>query len=1807
MKKSKIKSLSFALMLFLASIGGLSAQTWEFTTGVENWNWQVSGCNVSQTAGNLVVNAISTANANFGIDAVNFMATNMNYLVINVKNQSAAPYFAVNLWVSIPDGAGGYLPETIKSFNFNVASNSSVYQRSIANLAALIPGYSQTWRINRIRFDAVSQTNTSVISIDFIRFVDDAHVEWDFITDTEGWGGFNTSQCSVSQANGSLVIAQTAFTSPNINVGVANSFVATNDNYLVLKLKNESPATSINVILWAQALSNGVYGAAFTRTVVLPITANSSEFKEYRINLTSYTDFVNSWKINNIRIDAALVNTTSRLYFDYIGFKKYLMLDAPTSVIATAGNAQASVAFAAPLNNGGSAILSYTVTSNLGNITATGTTSPIVVTGLTNGTAYTFTVKAKNVAGAEAVSSPSASVTPKNNIGSITFSTPGIMSSFRPGSDAPFVVSVGTLSSQVAKVEFFKDKVKIAEDLTAPYEYTISNVQSGYSKIQAAAFNSVGDTLGITLPSELFVGTSKVGVRPLPRGDTYDFDRTVDLNNPGGYFADYTGQYPFVASHTDVLTHLDYGASYEGDFRTRKTFIEHYLPFDTQWIDTNPQTNPLIASIRLIEKFGTELEHIIIAREGKLYGKPTFTYGPFSEDSRILYQRDVDEYRQLFKDAYAAGIIKHDNYKLVQLIASPTAFYTIPAAREIIKTLDGVCFESHQYNAHWPLESGIEKDFQSTNAAIRWTLANNLDYVFYYGPWRSTTDPVYYKDAPKDWLLKFWAAGMPKFHDQMYFYTNNFPHGEGGKTPIGPETNPDSHTGFVKWLIEQVGRQTPLAEVKRTPNLEWNFEKSVDRWGITKENCKPSWVDNSLVVEPIAAGSVTIGNSGNSFHMKNVEDFFLRIKNESPATSIAISFWIAKPGIQGEEIKTFTLPIAPNIGEYRTYHVNLITAIAGYSTTWRVNNIRMVIPSQTLSSKVSFDYIKFLIDLPLTQSILIKGDNLIDGIGVQKQYEASTLPDVASQTISWSVDKTNIATIDAKGLISTVAPGEVVVSAAATDGSGVISTKTITVIYTPVSSIAIDEPATNTVNLINDFKLLTYTISPASASNKMATWSVVNGTGSATIDATGKLVPLSAGTVTVVVKSDENTSISASKQITITNIDIKMSAIAITSASGFALNFDERLQLNYTFEPYNAINNGVNWEVLPGTGGASIDTKGLLTASSKGTVTVKATAKDASGISAQQIITINRVITNPTSIEIVGPSAVYDLGLQIPYSVNWNPTNTTWKSLSWSVNNNALATIDEKTGVLTSKGVGTVTITARVDSNQTVFATKELKILSQAITAQQWNFDSSTERWDWSITNCGLSQSEGNLVVNMPANAEKVRPNFGNQTMNFSCADVNYFVIKIKNESSANKLHMWIWASTATTSEKIFLLSTPILPFQTEYKEYIMYLPIEAKDYSNGWNINRLRLDPETGGTQGMLYIDYMKFVSSVPKINSIVLAGSNTVTIGANTQMGVQIQPVEAMPAVRYSVNNNAIATIDAYTGVLTGVSSGVVTVTASVPGFPGVSGQKDVTVNNTVVKATSISVVGENAIDGLGIKKPYSVIFTPENTTNKAVKYSVSDVNIATIDENTGMLTTVAVGDVTVTATSQDGSGVKGEKVVKVTYTVFATSISIVVPTTIDGLGKKVQLSVAFQPESTTNKAVKYTVDKPAIATVDANGLLTTVATGVVRVFAETLDGSQLSARVVITITNSTSLDDNDAGSLKIFPNPATNNLTISSGTNQVTDVKIVDLQGRVVYWNREHFSGQKSINIGFEKGIYFVKLAGNVPFAALKLVVE
>ena len=96
---------------------------------------------------------------------------------------------------------------------------------------------------------------------------------------------------------------------------------------------------------------------------------------------------------------------------------------APTGVSATAGNAQAEVSFTAPTFAGiPGTITQFKVTSSSGQ-TATGSASPITVTGLTNGSGVTFTAQAQNAIGLGKASDASSSVTPLAEVLSGLFST----------------------------------------------------------------------------------------------------------------------------------------------------------------------------------------------------------------------------------------------------------------------------------------------------------------------------------------------------------------------------------------------------------------------------------------------------------------------------------------------------------------------------------------------------------------------------------------------------------------------------------------------------------------------------------------------------------------------------------------------------------------------------------------------------------------------------------------------------------------------------------------------------------------------------------------------------------------------------------------------------------------------------------------------------------------------------------------------------------------------------------------------------------------------------------------------------------------------------------------------------------------------------------------------------------------------------------------------------------------------------------------------------------------------------------------
>ena len=175
--------------------------------------------------------------------------------------------------------------------------------------------------------------------------------------------------------------------------GAPTSVVALNGNALV-KVSWAAPTTGGSGITGYTATSN--FGQTCTTTGALTCTVTGLT------NGVLYTFTVTATNSTGTGPASAVSN----------GAIPFTIPDAPTAVIATAGSGQATVSWTAPAFNGGAPITGYTVTSSAGQTCATTGATTCVVTGLVAGITYTFTVVARNDAGAGAASTASNSITP---------------------------------------------------------------------------------------------------------------------------------------------------------------------------------------------------------------------------------------------------------------------------------------------------------------------------------------------------------------------------------------------------------------------------------------------------------------------------------------------------------------------------------------------------------------------------------------------------------------------------------------------------------------------------------------------------------------------------------------------------------------------------------------------------------------------------------------------------------------------------------------------------------------------------------------------------------------------------------------------------------------------------------------------------------------------------------------------------------------------------------------------------------------------------------------------------------------------------------------------------------------------------------------------------------------------------------------------------------------------------------------------------------------------------------------------------
>lgn len=328
----------------------------------------------------------------------------------------------------------------------------------------------------------------------------------------------------------------------------------------------------------------------------------------------------------------------------------------------------------------------------------------------------------------------------------------------------------------------------------------------------------------------------------------------------------------------------------------------------------------------------------------------------------------------------------------------------------------------------------------------------------------------------------------------------------------------------------------------------------------------------------------------------------------------------------------------------------------------------------------------------------------------------------SNKNVTWKSSNTNVAKVNANGKITAVNAGTATITCTSKDNKKKKATCKVTVTKkVNVTGVTLNKTSASVV--VGGSVTLKATVSPSNATTKGVTWSSSN-TKVATVNASGKVTAVAAGTATITCKTNDQNK-KATCKVTVT--PVKVSGITLSKTSA-VINKGASITLTATVAPTNAANKSVTW-VSSNTKVVTVNASGKITAVGAGTANVTCTAKDGSKKSATCKVTV----TVPTTgITIKSSTTTYYKGSSFKLTATVTPSDATNKGVTWKSSNTELATVDANGNVkiigynnpgLFSKS-NKVTITATSNANSKV--TKEFSfVVTQKVNVEDVQLDST--------------------------------------------------------------------------------------------------------------------------------------------------------------------------------------------------------------------------------------------------------------------------------------------------------------------------------------------------------------------------------------------------------------------------------------------------------------------------------------------------
>lgn len=215
---------------------------------------------------------------------------------------------------------------------------------------------------------------------------------------------------------------------------------------------------------------------------------------------------------------------------------------------------------------------------------------------------------------------------------------------------------------------------------------------------------------------------------------------------------------------------------------------------------------------------------------------------------------------------------------------------------------------------------------------------------------------------------------------------------------------------------------------------------------------------------------------------------------------------------------------------------------------------------------------------------------------------------------------------------------------------------------------------------------------------------------------------------------------------------------------------------------------------------------------------------------------------------------------------------------------------------------------------------------------------------------------------------------------------------------------------------------------------------------------------------------------------------------------------------SIIWTSSDTNVATIDE-NGLLTGKKAGITTITAASATFPNVFDRIKMTVKQHV---DSISVSQKELSLQLGKTAGLNVDYYPSDSEIQSVKWESSNSDVASVTAE-GIVTARGLGTAVITATSVDGGKISSCKV-NVFQLVSGVQFQETECSIYTGEQKKIIAKV--YPETASNKKLSWSCSNTAVAKVSDDGVVTGLKAGVATITASTVDNSDKTATLNLTV---------------------------------------------------------------------------------------